>query len=133
MIPVSYYITLVPHNGSFLAGGLYAPTFTDATAMVRDYIVDHGDELEMIINSKNFSAHFTLQGETLKRIPNGYSADHPQAELIKHKSWYVLYNIPDSALKNRDQFIEQAAHIYEAMKPFNDFLNRALKNYPPKE
>ncbi|GHS86792.1 TIGR02453 family protein [Campylobacterota bacterium] len=133
MIPVSYYITIAPNNGSFLGGGLYAPTFTDATAMVRDYIVDHGDELETIIDSKEFSTYFVLQGEKLKNIPRGYEADHPQADLIKHKSWYVLYNIDDRAFENYDKFIEQAAHTFEAMKPFNDFLNQALKTYPPKE
>ena len=43
-VPVGYYIMIKPGNQSFLGGGLFADMFKDATQMVRDYIVQNGQE-----------------------------------------------------------------------------------------
>lgn len=41
-VPVGYYIMIKPDGGTFLGGGLFADMFTNATAMVRDYIAEIG-------------------------------------------------------------------------------------------
>ena len=48
-IPVGYYLMIKSGNQSFLGGGLFADMFKEATKMTRDYIVQHGEELERII------------------------------------------------------------------------------------
>ena len=128
-IPVGYYISLAPGNQSFLGGGLFAAMFKDATAMVRDYIVDHGKEFESIINDNIFADHFTLRGEALKNVPKGYDAAHPQAEYLKNKSWYLEYFVPDELIADTDSFLKRATQIFQLMKPFNDYLNTALKDF----
>lgn len=102
--------------------------FKDATTLVRDYIVLHGDELEAIVKDKDFSARFTVKGEALKNVPRSYDETHPQAEYLKFKSWYLEYPMSDDFIL-ADDFIEQATQTYLSMKPFNDYLNAALKEF----
>ena len=128
-IPVGYYILFAPGNQSFLGGGLFASMFKDATAMVRDYIAANGKEFDTIINNKLFAEHFTVKGEALKNVPKEYDCLSPQAEYLKNKSWYLEYFLPDELIADTDSFIHQAAKIFRLMKPFNDFLNAALKDF----
>ena len=79
-VPVGYYLMIKPGNQSFLGGGLFADMFKDATAMVRDYIAQNGQEWEKIIHDPEFKRYFTVQGTALKNVPAGYEKTHPQAE-----------------------------------------------------
>ena len=118
-----------PGNQSFLGGGLFADMFKDATTMVRNYIVQNGKELESIINEPEFQKYFTIRGTALKNIPAGYDKSHPQAEYLKFKSWYLEYPIKDEDLYNTEAFLTMATELFRIMKPFNDYLNRALANF----
>ena len=128
-IPVGYYINVQPGDRSFLGGGLFADMFKDATAMIRDHIVEHGGEWDEIINGKGFSDLFTVRGTRLKNVPRGYDAAHPQAEYLKNKSWYLEYPVPDAMLLDAGIFVESAAGVFARMKPFNDYLNTALRGF----
>ena len=128
-IPVGYYILLAPGNRSFLGGGLFASMFKDATEMIRDYIAGHGSEFDAVTNDDVFASHFTLKGETLKNVPKGYDANHPQAGYLKNKSWYLEYFVTDEQVADTDSFIGFAAQLFRFMKPFNDYLNTALKGF----
>lgn len=128
-VPVGYYLMLKPQNQSFLGGGLFADMFKEATTMVRDYIVQNGEEWEQIIRDPEFEKYFTVQGTALKKVPAGYEKEHPQAEFLKYKSWYLEYPIKDEELKDAETFVAKAAEIFRIMKPFNDFLNRALAGF----
>ena len=103
--------------------------FKDATAMVRDYIVQNGRELENIIHDPEFGKYFMVQGSTLKNIPARYDKEHPQAEYLKFKSWYLEYPIKDEELHDAEAFLTKAANLFRIMKPFNDYLNKALANF----
>lgn len=132
-VPVGYYLMLSPGSQSFLGGGLFADMFKDATAMVRDYIVHNGDEWEKIIHGPEFEKHFTVKGTALKNVPAGYSKEHPQAEYLKFKSWYLEYPLKDAELKDTELFPVKAAEIFRLMKPFNDYLNKALAGFQMPE
>ena len=67
--------------------------------------------------------------KTLKNVPAGYDKEHPQAEYLKYKSWYLEHFISDEEVCDCQNFIQKAVEIFRAMKPFNDFLNRALKEF----
>lgn len=128
-VPVGYYLMIKPDNQSFLGGGLFADMFKDATTMVRDYISQNGEEWETIIHEPEFERYFTVRGTTLKNVPVGYDKEHPQAEYLKFKSWYLEYPIADAEFNDADNFTAKAAEIFKIMKPFNDYLNRALANF----
>ncbi len=127
-IPVGYYIMIKPDNQSFLGGGLFADMFKDATRMIRDYISENPDEWSRIINSDAFKECFTVEGTSLKNVPKGYDAEHPQAEFLKFKSWYVEYPISDEILLS-SEFVDIAVDKFVKMKSFNDYLNKALADF----
>ena len=62
-------------------------------------------------------------------MPAGYDKDHPQAEYLKYKSWYLEYPVKDQDLSDIGTFLPKMVEIFEAMKPFNDYLNRALADF----
>ena len=128
-VPVGYYLMIKPGGHSFLGGGLFADMFKDATAMVRDYIVKNGKEWETIIQDEAFKKYFTVQGASLKNVPAGYDKDHPQAEYLKLKSWYLEYPLSDDEVADAELFLAKAAQLFKAMKPFNDYLNKALVDF----
>ena len=132
-IPVGYYIMLKPGGQSFLGGGLFADMFKDATRMVRDYISEHGGEWETILAAPDFQECFTVSGTALKNVPAGYEKDHPQAEYLKYKNWYLEYPVQDNELSDGDRFLSKAADVFRRMKPFNDYLNKALTGFKMPE
>lgn len=128
-VPVGYYLMIKPGNQSFLGGGLFADMFKDATTMIRDYIAQNGEEWEKIIHEPEFEKYFSVQGTALKNVPAGYEKEHPQAEYLKFKSWYLEYPVKDEELKDSGLFLAKAAEIFRIMKPFNDYLNQALVGF----
>ena len=128
-VPVGYYLMIKPENQSFLGGGLFADMFKDATAMIRDHISGNGEEWERIMHEPAFEKYFTVKGTALKNVPAGYEKEHPQAEYLKFKSWYLEYPIKDEELGDAETLLVKAAEIFRAMKPFNDYLNKALTGF----
>ncbi len=128
-VPVGYYLMIKPGNQSFLGGGLFADMFKDATTMVRDSIAQNGDEWEKIIHEPEFEKYFTVQGTALKNVPAGYEKEHPQADYLKYKSWYLEYPLSDEEVADAEIFLTKAAELFRIMKPFNDFLNKALADF----
>jgi hypothetical protein len=49
---------------------------------------------------------------------------------LKLKSWYLQFPLSDNSISSAD-FVEKAARIFKIMKPFNDYLNAALKGMEP--
>ena len=127
-VPVGWFLVLKP-SGSFLGGGLFADMFKDATDRVRDYIAAHGKEWEEIIENPEFKKRFRVKGNVLKNVPKGYDASHPQAEYLKYKSWFLEYFMEDEQILDSEKFIKEALEACRIMKPFNDFLNRALDGF----
>lgn len=97
--------------------------------LVRDSIVKNGEEWNALIHDPAFAEYFEVKGTALKNVPAGYDREHPQAEYLKYKSWYLEYPIKDEELINGEAFLEKAFEAFRIMKPFNDFLNRALADF----
>lgn len=128
-IPVGYYVSIKPYNDSFIGGGLFASNFKDATKMIRDYISENYQEFDKIINNKTFKENFEVKGEKLKNVPKEYDINNPIAEYLKNKSWYLEYKIEDEVVKNEKEFVEYVVKKFMLMQPFNNFLNKALKDF----
>ncbi len=128
-VPAGYYLMIKPGNQSFLGGCLFADMFKDATAMMRDYLAKNGKEWEAILHEPDFEKYFTVKGTALKNVPAGYDKEHPQAEYLKFKSWYLEYPLTDEEVMDAEAFPAKAAGIFRMMKPFNDYLNKALAGF----
>ena len=127
-IPVGYFLYVQPGGRSFLGGGLFADMFKDATTRIRDAISAQGDAWQRIITDPAFCQTFTLGGAALKNVPRGYDPAHPQAEYLKHKSWFIEAPVSDEQFAAED-FVPYALGAYQKMRPFHDFLNRALEGF----
>lgn len=127
-VPVGCFLFLRPGDRSFLGGGLFADMFANATAMVRDHIAANGEAWGEILASPAFAERFTVGGTALKKVPRGYDPGHPQAEFLKYKSWFLEYPVSDKTLLEPG-FLPRAVEVFEAMRPFNDFLNQALAGF----
>ena len=128
-VPVGYYLMVKPGGKSFLGGGLFADMFKNATSMVREYIAANGGEWERILHAPDFQKEFTVQGTALKNVPAGYDKTHSQAEFLKLKSWYLEYPVQDDIVADDELFLAEAVRLFRIMKPYNDFLNRALEGF----
>ena len=80
--------------------------------MIRDYIAEHGDEFGEIIHFPEFQKYFEVQGTSLKNVPAGYELEHPQAEYLKFKNWYLKYPVADEVLNDSEAFKGAASGHY---------------------
>lgn len=128
-VPVGYYLMIKPGNQSFLGGGLFADLFKEATGMVREYIYLHAEEFLQMISEPDFVGQFAVKGTCLKNVPKEYPADCAVAQYLKYKSWYIEYPVEDILFQDLQTFVDLASEKFLKMKPFNDFLNRAMDGF----
>lgn len=122
-----YYLHIDP-EGSFLCCGLFMLQ-PDQLKAVRQGIYLNFDAFSAIINNKKFKKEFgdlVHDEEDLKRVPNGFDKDHPAAEYMKLKHFYIMHNVAEKELLS-EKFISHAAEIYELMQPLNDFLQNLIE------
>lgn len=131
-VPVGFFLHAAPGE-LFLGGGLFAPQFTQATAMVRAHLAEHGEEFLEIVEAPAFREQFVLVGERLKNVPRGFDAGLPCSPYLKYKCWAVEYHVLDGALEDAEKFTRIAVEKFLLMRPFNGYLNRALKDFKMPE
>ena len=120
-----YYLHIEPGGKCFAGGGMWQP---DAPLLkaVRQEIDYNLGEFSKVIEDKKFKKMFKeLQGEKLKKLPQGYTEDNPAIEYLKMKSFIVGYNFPDDEMTKKG-FVKKINEVFSTMKPFIDFLNKAV-------
>jgi uncharacterized protein (TIGR02453 family) len=116
-----YYVHIEP-GASMIAGGAYVPPAPWLSA-IREKIDQEPEKIIRILKNKEFVECFgELQGESLKKVPRGYPADHPHSELLKHKSFLVVNSPTDKEVAGTG-FFDHVIKVARTMKPLNDFLN----------
>jgi len=53
---------------------------------------------------------------------NSFRKEHPQAQWLKFKSWYLEYPVPDEMLADAEAFVSEEVKMYRIMKPFKYYL-----------
>jgi uncharacterized protein (TIGR02453 family) len=72
-------------EGSWIGGGMWHPEPARLAAF-RRMVDQEPDNTLAALNDKKFLARFEpVHGDSLKRVPQGYSPDHPNADLLKLK------------------------------------------------
>lgn len=125
----SGYYVHIEKGASFIAGGFYSPE-PDQLKKVRKEIAFFHDDLEAILNDKNFKKEFgsldTNEGNSLKNPPRGYEKDHPAIEFLKLKSFTATQKYDIAEVTQKD-FVTKMSKKLIALKPLNEFINRALE------
>jgi uncharacterized protein (TIGR02453 family) len=109
-----------------IGGGVYAPDPATLLAL-RQHIGAKYEELRKILRAAPVRKLLgEVQGEKLTRVPKGFAADHPAADLLRLKS-YVLYVTLPAELAATPQFYGEILKRFKSMTPFLKFLAAAGK------
>ena len=124
----SGYYVHIEKGASFIAGGFYSPD-ADQLKKVRKEIAFFHDDLEAILADKNFKKEFggfdINESNSLKSMPRGYEKDHPAIEFLKLKSFTTSQKFDIVEVTQKD-FVKKMSQKLIALKPLNEFINRAL-------
>ncbi len=119
-----YYFHLDPGK-SFSGGGLWMPE-PQILKKVRQEIDYNFSDFQAIVEVAPFKKLFgTVQGEHLKKVPQGYEPGNPAADYLRLKSFTVSNTLADSGLTSSG-IVDHCLEVYAAMRPLLDFLNRAV-------
>lgn len=113
-----FYLHLEPGN-CMGGGGMYRPE-PDALGRVRDRIAAHPDEWAEVL-----AAGVPVQGESLKRPPNGYDPSHCFVDDLKRKDHVVLVPFSEADVLRPD-FLDAYVEVCRSAAPLIAFLTRAL-------
>ncbi|HTY10448.1 MAG TPA: DUF2461 domain-containing protein [Bacteroidota bacterium] len=120
-----FYLHIEP-GSVFLGGGIYMPD-SDQLKKIRRAIAGQSKEFLGIVKDKNFVRTFKgIDGDKLQRVPAGYQPDHPMAEWLKLKQFFVGVDWKEEKCY-KAQFVKDVAKIFEQAMPFISFLNAAMK------
>ncbi len=112
-------------KGVDVVGGAYTPGGPQLKNL-RAWIDEHHVALGRILKRKALrDAMGELQGEQLVRVPRGYDAEHPAADLLRHKQLYLHAHLPAKLLATPD-LQKEIVRRFKLMAPFVDALNDAL-------
>ena len=119
-----YYLHLEPEN-CMLAGGAYCLP-PDILRAVRQNICEQPETFHAIVGSEPFCSLFPVIGENrLKTMPKGFPKDFPYPDYLRPKDYSCCHSVNEEFFFAPD-WLEQTARVFEAMKPFLDFVNAAI-------
>ena len=119
-----YYLHLEP-DGPFISGGVWCPTPAMLKKLRHD-IYDNIDEFAAILEDKKFKKVFgELEGDVLKRMPDGFPKDCPYEEILKHKS-FVVSSTKSEPFFSQADWLEKVVEDFRMLYPFNKFLNYTI-------
>ena len=113
--------------GAGLFGGVWGFP-KDMLAAYREAVVDErtGPELEAAIEAVR-AAGYEVSGDRYKRVPRGYDAEHPRAELLKYKGLHASAPQFDVELVTTPELVDVCFEHCKNMAPIQQWLVRVDK------
>ena len=119
---IDFYLQIEPGSKSILGGGMWEPT-TAHLASFRQEIDYNPEHLKGIIEDDTFKTYYDkISGERVKLVPKGYTANHPDIELLKYKKLFFYHQYPDKEVFSKD-FAKEVVRGCFILKPYLDYLN----------
>lgn len=116
-----FYMHIEPSQ-VFVGAGIWRPD--NATLNNMRLHIDESQaqwkKISKAIKAKGFAMH----GESLKRPPKGYSADHLLLEDLKRKDFIAIQDLKGSMV-SQDDFVKQTAKLFAGAKPLVEFICEA--------
>lgn len=113
-----FYLHIEPAE-VFLGAGIWHPD-SSTLQNVRLHMDENRAEWKKISKGLT-SKEYALQGESLKKPPRGYPAEHPLLEDLKRKDFIAVRNLDLSVITESD-FVTQSAKLFAAAKPLVKFI-----------
>ena len=89
---------------------------------------DSGRALQHLVSSLAADGHEIL-GDVMKRIPRGYPADHPRADLLRHRSLRAVRDLDSDAVRD----VEPVYLACERLRPLLGWLAEHTAGAPEHE
>ena len=118
-----FYLHLEPRQ-VFAGTGLWRPD-SATTKKIRDAIVAKPAAWKRARSGRALLALCTFEGDSLKRPPRGYDADHPLIEDIKRKDFLALAPFSQAEVCAGD-FLLRFARFCRTVAPYTAFLTDAV-------
>ena len=114
-----FYLHLEPKE-VFIGVGIWHPDSTALSSIDEDPSV-----WKKVRDAKSFRSQFQLSGDSLKRPPKGFSADHPMIDDLKRKDFIGVKQLAPSSIQDAD-FLGQVAASFKSAGGFMRFLCQAM-------
>ena len=115
-----FYLHLAPGD-VFAGGGIRHPP-APALAAIREAMVR---DPEAWRRASRLDDGLTLGGDVLKRVPSGFDKEHPLAEDLKRKDFFVWVKLSEEAAL-APGFLDRYTRVCASASPFMRFLCDAL-------
>jgi uncharacterized protein (TIGR02453 family) len=119
----AFYLRLEPGD-SAMGAGIWHPA-PGALKRIRKAIVDDTKSWQKIRGGREFKTSCGMAGESLKRPPPGFPADHPFIDDIKRKDFAVSAPLADKRISSA-AFMDDLIDSFRATTPFVAFLAKAV-------
>ncbi len=106
-----------------VAGGVYQPSPEQMFA-IRTWLAGNHAAFRKIAK-KPEKMMGELHGDSLQRIPKGFPADHPAADLIKMKRW-LYYTTLDPELATTPKLVAEVVKRFKTMLPVLEELSKPV-------
>lgn len=112
-----------PHGHMIAAGNYcYDP---QAIKILREDICYGWDEFkESVLAKADPSFEIDMEG-ALKKVPKEFDSAAPYADFMRLKSFTMVTKVTDDFIL-QPQLVERLARLFQTVKPFNDYVNRAV-------
>jgi uncharacterized protein (TIGR02453 family) len=119
-----FYFSVAPDEIE-VGGGVYMP-MPEHLLAIRNYLAENHEEFRRIAAARDVRRLFgEVTGDSLSRVPKGFAADHPAADLLRMKQ-FLLFRTLEASLATTPKLFREVVSRFEAMSPFLEFLNRPL-------
>lgn len=117
-----FYFQVSP-QGVGIAAGVYMPGPDELRAIRGWLAANHTGFRKAIAQPEKLMGK--LEGESVTRMPKGFAADHPAADLIRMKQWLYWREL-DVKVATSAKLAREVARRFEAMAPVIEMLNAPL-------
>lgn len=114
----------IANDECFLGVGIWRP---DAKSLgkIRDAIVESPKGWVKARDARPFSSTFTLEGDSLKTSPRGFSMDHPLIGDLRRKDYIAIKPLTKKQILS-SCFLDETVKSFTSAKPFMRYLCQAL-------
>jgi uncharacterized protein (TIGR02453 family) len=119
----AFYLRLQPSDSS-VGAGIWHPE-PGALKRIRKAIVDDDKTWGRIKDGRDFRSTCGMAGESLKRPPPGFDANHPFIDDIKRKDFATMATLDDKRVAGA-RFMDDLLDAFRSSSPFLAFLTKAV-------
>jgi uncharacterized protein (TIGR02453 family) len=120
----AYYVS-ISAEGLYVGSGFYHLA-NDQLERYRAAVADNrkGPKFAAAVDQLRKQKYNVDARESLKRVPRGFDANHPRADLLKHKGIHVGREFGAPRWLHTSGALDRILTAWRDAKPVNDWLNR---------